>query len=1650
MRKLRHLPHHISPPRAHRRNKLPACPQRKSAKKGQARLLVPTIAAAIVLTTSLTSADIVIVDEFNSIASVSASGGASATQSKENAHFGRYGLTIDYEFATDQNGNVRSTPLLTFRESIGRTGTLSLWVRGDASKNSVRLELARSFQDTRGRKLYLSGKNNSGNWVTWVSGSMSLASGTWKELTLRVPRLSADDRERKVEIEARLLLAPHLEEQKAVQTTGQIAIDSMRVNDPVASGEKAFVSAGLIGRAPFRADQPIELYTNVINYSEVPAVVRVQTLVVDRNDVQVGGSETTFGLPGLAEMEKFIGLEFQVAAATPPLTVEFGVRSAELQLQTSQELEVAIVNSEQVLDSFDQVHTRWWTKAGYMPGGNGQNHLSHSRPSRQIRIERVTAGAQTPPSCLSVRYDVSQKGSYAIATDQYLPGGPTALGVWVKGDGSPHQLWAALEERHPITGFTWRWMWGTPPWDKNNHNYGGPNRYVHNVLLGDLSNKEWTFLQATMPGAGIGNYDLKLRGPLIDYPFEFKGFFISPVRGGPETGQILLDEITVDTQLSPAEALSVFVFADDQAQDFAKTKTLHARFGNPSLLGETGFNCVWTISDAADEPLFSQRKKLELARGKSVVETLDLQPLREKLTPARGPLQVTATIVDAADAARRASHTIWLKKPDSSVLCFDFESDRRYVAAGESGPTDGHSPAQAHHGKFAMLLKSVPPGPDGKGGQSEGVRLSPALPGTTTSVSLWVFGDGSDITLQPYITDSVENGRHSMWASEQFALSRIEVKWKGWRQVVLDLPNLGEHSLDSVNRVAEITYPIDLSIVTEGSGQVWIDEIRAYTHLPPEERIVAELDFADETYLFAPGAIPHVSIQNTDLAARVQAEATINLTSADGRAVQTQRQNLTLAPLSQHSLPLCAKGLPLGVYIADLTIARGDAEPVQVHECVQVCDIKSILGPGYQDLLRDAVKLRLNLLENRQADLLDWDNAEPLPGRHHFNWFDARLAEMKAKGFEPMIRLGYAADWAGSQGYEQLTKGTYQRAFPNSMHVPTDVKDWSEYVRACMRRYRGQTERWLVWENPNSGPPLNVPPAKMVEMLAAARRWNRLYCPKAKLYLGGLLQQNGLDYLATFQQTASSDSYYGVEWKADMGGLPPERGGLDETIDDLRAIMGPERSEPDRVIVTGLDWATGKGRADEFQQAAWIVRAHLILRAKGVGLPVVTISNDAHERDGGGLVYRPQTGLASSPEQLPFFRVKPSYLAAWHIRRAMADWTFLTAVELLDALPHQTRCLLFQAKGELVAALWRAEGDAVALAIPGPVRPVAAVNGFGHPINVGELRVSAMPILLTFRGVSADVLASALGLAALDLPENNWSPVEHLSPTSPADRARLRYLVNPEAKPIKESGILPGAGKLTVSGLEGLKKETFVVTGRPEGEFFIRKRYLLTGEGQVMAVVINGKEAGRWDLQHSRTVPTIGGGARKLPGGLRDACFLVPAELLSDKEQKIELVYEPAENPSDNNCFGLWLLSTPSRKLRLTQLGPIYSVIGRGRIQFDRNIAAGPLAVGDQQFVSGLGTHSPALIEYTLSGQFKRFTATVGIDRMTEGRGSVVFEVHADDKPILKTGVMSGFSKPEKIDIDVTGTSRLTLIVKDADDGPKNDYANWCDAELEY
>jgi hypothetical protein len=78
------------------------------------------------------------------------------------------------------------------------------------------------------------------------------------------------------------------------------------------------------------------------------------------------------------------------------------------------------------------------------------------------------------------------------------------------------------------------------------------------------------------------------------------------------------------------------------------------------------------------------------------------------------------------------------------------------------------------------------------------------------------------------------------------------------------------------------------------------------------------------------------------------------------------------------------------------------------------------------------------------------------------------------------------------------------------------------------------------------------------------------------------------------------------------------------------------------------------------------------------------------------------------------------------------------------------------------------------------------------------------------------------------------------------------------------------------------------------------------------------------------------------------------------------------------------------------------------------------------------------------------FSATVGIDDETAGKGSVVFHVIVDGVEKFNSGTVTGdMTIPlVKVSVDLTGASRMRLLVTNAGDGSANDHADWAGAQL--
>jgi len=115
----------------------------------------------------------------------------------------------------------------------------------------------------------------------------------------------------------------------------------------------------------------------------------------------------------------------------------------------------------------------------------------------------------------------------------------------------------------------------------------------------------------------------------------------------------------------------------------------------------------------------------------------------------------------------------------------------------------------------------------------------------------------------------------------------------------------------------------------------------------------------------------------------------------------------------------------------------------------------------------------------------------------------------------------------------------------------------------------------------------------------------------------------------------------------------------------------------------------------------------------------------------------------------------------------------------------------------------------------------------------------------------------------------------------------------------------------------------------------------------------------------------------------------------------------------------------------------------------NQNAIGGPLRLGNREYARGLGLHGQASSTYDLRGECISFQATIGIDAVAGNRGSVIFRVQADGKPVFTSEIVRGEMPPISVGpLSMKDVQRLTIAVDFADEGDILDHADWCDAVL--
>ncbi len=141
-------------------------------------------------------------------------------------------------------------------------------------------------------------------------------------------------------------------------------------------------------------------------------------------------------------------------------------------------------------------------------------------------------------------------------------------------------------------------------------------------------------------------------------------------------------------------------------------------------------------------------------------------------------------------------------------------------------------------------------------------------------------------------------------------------------------------------------------------------------------------------------------------------------------------------------------------------------------------------------------------------------------------------------------------------------------------------------------------------------------------------------------------------------------------------------------------------------------------------------------------------------------------------------------------------------------------------------------------------------------------------------------------------------------------------------------------------------------------------------------------------------------------------------------------------------------------------LPPAATLAGKyGEPRRDKSAFGGPLSLltkegesaaaqaATRSFSKGLALRSRTEIVYRLPAGFQRFIAMAGIDPTTSAAGNMRLSIFGDDRVLLETDITGG-EPPHPIQLDITNTKRLKIVVDYGQNTDTGDWLNLCDARI--
>ena len=1212
-----------------------------------------------------------------------------------------------------------------------------------------------------------------------------------------------------------------------------------------------------------------------------------------------------------------------------------------------------------------------------------------------------------------------------------LPGAPLMARFWVKGNQTKDRLVVHWRDQTDLMRAGW----------------GRFASWTHKTV-GTLDFEGWKEFRVPVLGLGLQVKSYSGNTQDIDLPIYLLALTIHPQRGKePESRTLWLDDIFAETQARVQDRLKLELRTDTSDRLLHPDAAIFVSIENGSGRDIKPGRLQVQMKDRNGKSVRELSEQIEVPANSVRVRRIPLKEVSEK--KPEGPIEITATFADIKTHGLRTSDLITLKSARSSALIWDFEKGGSYN--GYKTKTGSSTVAGGADGSKRSLYLEV----EGKPLTEEEIKrlkqrrqpvptqtinrclLHPALPGMPDRIEMMLKGGTKTVWLDPILVDAGRAGVMNKNENE-FWLPRIKVDWQDWRKVELVAPPVPNHFGDKERFFfRQPWYPLNLVFQVAIGGKeksgVFIDNIRLRTHLPKDEELQVQVDYPDDSRIHPPGAPLKLLVTNFSSEPKTL-NINFSMESYQQRTAASGSKPAVVRPGEKIAVTL-VESLKPGIFtlVAEAEGQKRLSKAAIESGTIMVLDSKEYFGDKPLEFLGSMPEIRRSLDSTIEDIYLDWDNSEPVPGLYHYHWFAMEGKKKSTDGaYELRPVVGFSADWSGRESQDAIAKARYVRYMANHLQVPVRMRDWSHFVRQMVRKYKGRFRQWVFWENADlKDAPQHIPPATYPIMLSIFKKWVDLYDPKAEVIAGGFNMDKTLEYLESIEEPSRLEfDRFGV--RMNVGELSPEDADVEGFLDELNSLLKLKETGR-KVEVSVLDWGIG-GYVTPAQQAAYHARASLILDSRGAEPHRFSFINFGLSYEGYGIFYRTQYGNSENVQTFkPIHVPKPAYFSLRHTRDFLARWKFLRGVQIPDANREANRAFIYWGDQQrLAVVLWRTLQEARLYRMPSGWKGAKARDAFGFPVDLTKgLQAASLPTFIELPAGSA-VDQITYDLRVLRPSDGRDVVLLDLHLNEPDSCKRAGYFAKGETTSSTKPGKVPGGAKLKEVFSEGIEAEQFDFVMARAANILVSRRWHFDGTGQKIWIKLNDGEEESWDLTR---------GKANYPS-LRESTFIL--RNAGAGKNRIAIRYE-----KPGNCSGYRVEQLPGDSIDLVRWGILNAAQSRGELQRYKSASGSPLTIGKESYRSGLGAHAVSYIEYPLDGLFKSFEVTVGIDGVTDGRGSVIFQVLADGQEKVNSGLVSGFSKPKRLKLEgLENTRRLLIIVNDAGDGNQDDLANLVDGKL--